>query len=472
MTQPNLLEFAKQGDPQAIAALINQSLKSKGVSAAVTRQDNCLQVMLEAAQVPDQSPLVALIRQGMISLQVSSIDLVKIFGRKMGESSPAWSEEVSLQDAVSRTPSRTKKAVEVSSPPVSELPQLPIQPEGVKPPIPPASAESNFPNLANDPQPIAEPEGVVSEKVVVPEERLEPGGANPVVVSEAPRSPRFKQWQIGGAIAVLLIPLAAVGGYQLYSRNVQQEAVTEAPLVVPSPVSTPSPAPTPVPSPSPTSQTDPYEEAISRATSAVTFAQTAQSGDDWSLVAGRWQQAIDLLREVPASSPNYQVAQQKITEYQSNLAVAEQQAASRQQAAAAPQPPSTSTVTVSGRVSCPAVPSTEESQPVELTSVRFEQDETDAAEDAIVGCVTNHSDQPITGVSVAYRGSSEQNSELFQGGFSNLSFQNLGPGQTVPFRSSFTLNEGVSRVEISSIYWYPAGSTEAQEISTTLALTR
>lgn len=71
---------------------------------------------------------------------------------------------------------------------------------------------------------------------------------------------------------------------------------------------------------------DYFQQAIDRATSAVNISQNARSQDDWGLVASRWRQAIALLQAVPSSSANYAQAQAKITEYQSNLTYAEQQA--------------------------------------------------------------------------------------------------------------------------------------------------
>ncbi|WP_277926746.1 MULTISPECIES: hypothetical protein [Nostoc] len=41
MTQPNLLELAKQGDAQAIASLINRQLQPKGITAKVALKDAC-----------------------------------------------------------------------------------------------------------------------------------------------------------------------------------------------------------------------------------------------------------------------------------------------------------------------------------------------------------------------------------------------------------------------------------------------
>ena len=90
-------------------------------------------------------------------------------------------------------------------------------------------------------------------------------------------------------------------------------------------VSAQPPEPTPTPE-AEKPQIDYYQRAITRASSAVAIGQSAQSQDDWSLAAGRWRQAIALLQQVPQDNPNYSVAQQKIKEYQKNLAVTQQQA--------------------------------------------------------------------------------------------------------------------------------------------------
>lgn len=75
-----------------------------------------------------------------------------------------------------------------------------------------------------------------------------------------------------------------------------------------------------------TASSDPFPDAINQASSAFTLSQSAQSRDDWRLVANRWQQAIELMTTVPASSPYHGEAQQKLTEYRRNLSYARQQA--------------------------------------------------------------------------------------------------------------------------------------------------
>ncbi|MBW4652980.1 MAG: retroviral-like aspartic protease family protein [Kaiparowitsia implicata GSE-PSE-MK54-09C] len=69
-----------------------------------------------------------------------------------------------------------------------------------------------------------------------------------------------------------------------------------------------------------------FRRALEQGASAANMSQIAQSRDDWNLVASRWQQALDLLGQVPASAPDYASAQTRIGQYGRNLQVAQQQA--------------------------------------------------------------------------------------------------------------------------------------------------
>ncbi len=96
MTQPNILELAKQGDVQAIASLMNRHLHAKGITAKVAFKDTCLEVMLESVKVPNQQILVPFIRKGLTALGAASVEIVKVYGQQTGKEFPAWSKEFYL----------------------------------------------------------------------------------------------------------------------------------------------------------------------------------------------------------------------------------------------------------------------------------------------------------------------------------------------------------------------------------------
>ncbi|MBE9179904.1 hypothetical protein IQ268_15135 [Oculatella sp. LEGE 06141] len=65
-----------------------------------------------------------------------------------------------------------------------------------------------------------------------------------------------------------------------------------------------------------------FRWAVNRAMSAAELTQTADSDEEWLTITTWWREAIDLMQNVPASSPNYSVAQSKVVEYERNLAYA------------------------------------------------------------------------------------------------------------------------------------------------------
>lgn len=121
--------------------------------------------------------------------------------------------------------------------------------------------------------------------------------------------------RVGVRISVpLLVATIGIGCSRIQSRPEPLE-------VVPSPVqasSTPSAEPV---------QENFYQTAIDRAASARTISQSAQSPEDWQLVASRWKNAIAALKQVPKSDPNHRLVSRKLAEFNQALSKAENRAA-------------------------------------------------------------------------------------------------------------------------------------------------
>lgn len=96
MTQPNLLELAKQGNPKAIAALMNRQLQPKGITAKVAFKDHYLQILLEATKVPPQQACITFLQDGLNRLGITKIDKAKVYGKQIGEDFPEWHQEILL----------------------------------------------------------------------------------------------------------------------------------------------------------------------------------------------------------------------------------------------------------------------------------------------------------------------------------------------------------------------------------------
>lgn len=110
--------------------------------------------------------------------------------------------------------------------------------------------------------------------------------------------------------------VSSPGSSQVISANVSP--VTPKPLVKPSPL----PSQTAVLAPP-----DPFKMAVNRAINAAEMTQKASSRIDWEAVASQWQDAVELMKVVPAFHPNYGVARQKAIEYQYNANYARRVAA-------------------------------------------------------------------------------------------------------------------------------------------------
>ncbi|MGG6298164.1 hypothetical protein ACQ4M4_27540 [Leptolyngbya sp. AN02str] len=88
--------LAQQGNPSAIALLMNLVLNPEGLHARVSRQDDCLLVFLEAGKVPNRYSLVEFVRRGLVQLQVSGIRQLEIYGHLMGHYTPIWQRTLML----------------------------------------------------------------------------------------------------------------------------------------------------------------------------------------------------------------------------------------------------------------------------------------------------------------------------------------------------------------------------------------
>lgn len=77
-----------------------------------------------------------------------------------------------------------------------------------------------------------------------------------------------------------------------------------------------------------------FRQAVNNAMQAVKLGQAAKTESEWNLVASLWEKASELMKVVPSSSPKYRLAQQKVSEYETNLNYAKQQVAKRSPSAA------------------------------------------------------------------------------------------------------------------------------------------
>jgi hypothetical protein len=96
MVQPNILEAAEQGNPQAIAALMNRSLNPKGIKVRAKLMGKTLHITLEAEDVPNKGALVAYVSKGIANLKIETIENLIVYGQSSGDEKPQWTEQIGL----------------------------------------------------------------------------------------------------------------------------------------------------------------------------------------------------------------------------------------------------------------------------------------------------------------------------------------------------------------------------------------
>jgi hypothetical protein len=103
------LDLAKQGNADAIAALLNQSLKSKGINIIGKVSNGCLTLVAESQEAPDKTFLKEFISKGLHSLKPASINRVVIQGKVTGKVHPVWRENIDLSSSQSRSVNKQAK---------------------------------------------------------------------------------------------------------------------------------------------------------------------------------------------------------------------------------------------------------------------------------------------------------------------------------------------------------------------------
>ncbi|MEG3910421.1 hypothetical protein Q5691_25450 [Microcoleus sp. w1-18aA5] len=267
MTELNFQELAKQGNlASAIASWLNSQLQSEGITASANLDGDCLDVILEAEQVPIENTLVDLVRTELTNLQPDSIRKVKVEGRESGQIAVAWSQEFSLENSNFEPQSFAGEAV-------------------------PNTAVANMDDRTDMENNIEEEK---PSELAAFENRL--------------RSTFIVVGLVTGMLAIAVVafvgkilnqPAATAG-------NNPDETANLATVLDTAP--------------------DTFREAVNSALKAAELGRSAKTKTDWTTVIDRWQEAVSLMRRVPVSSPNYQLAQSKVIEYQKYLLYAQEAA--------------------------------------------------------------------------------------------------------------------------------------------------
>lgn len=328
----NIMEQAKQGNPKAIAALMNRSLQPKGINVKAKLEQNCLHVLLESDKVPQPQSLVEFIRKGMTSLNVPAIEKVQIYARETGHETPVWQDEFSLAPQGASLPD-FEDASEMPEPEPEPEPESDVDED----PLPGLALDDEIPPEEEDYEDSSADYGF--EEEMPPEEMLDEDEEEFDEEEEDAAPAKKKSSKLPLLLGLLVIVILGGGGYYLYSNwsSVQPTLsglVNSIPFIgggegdAPETQEGATPAAEQsAPGESGTSEAvDPFEQAVNSAIKAGEMAQTAQTQQEWQKVAEQWSDAIAKMEAVPETHEKYETAQQKATQYQPNLEYARQQA--------------------------------------------------------------------------------------------------------------------------------------------------
>ncbi|EKV03265.1 hypothetical protein Lepto7375DRAFT_5553 [Leptolyngbya sp. PCC 7375] len=252
---------AQDGSVAAIIQILNDRLANNGIRTRAVFVDNVLQLLCEAPtnEQLEKSVVVENIRNILENIAPRRIRRVKINSRLVQEQQLLWLEEIS------RAPDNHLLWAEMITL---------KQPHWVKRTL----RDLRRPKLRTD-----MPEGASK--------------------SDLRQRKSFLGNIIGGlSVALLLIGITAWA----YKRLATAPSVTDASKQTAS-------AHLPLPE-----SYDSFARAVRIAEQAAKDGSTAETSSDWLALAARWQQASDLMAEVPLADERYQIAQDRVSAYRSN----------------------------------------------------------------------------------------------------------------------------------------------------------
>ncbi|MGK7921479.1 MAG: CapA family protein [Trichodesmium sp.] len=256
MSHEEILTRAKQGDPTAITFLINEKLNNIGVKARVNLQKNNLHILLEGSQLPDAQTSTQMIEKGMQRLNPLAINFVNLYGRRLGKTTPEWTEVIELEQP------------EISH--RTEVGRICCQPENIK-----YSQESSTSTLSKkvnhnpeiiqkkqkqrrDSSPIYINQTVAVKSHFLPKEKLFSGNS---ISGKYTKKKNKLFWLLASAIGIVLIPISSLVLSSQTDRTFNIISNTSAPAKTPE-LNTPvveisKPLPSTIPTPTPQNTLNP-----------------------------------------------------------------------------------------------------------------------------------------------------------------------------------------------------------------------
>ncbi len=82
-----------QSEAEKLISWLNQTLRPYGITAKASLKGSVLQIMVEAATVPDRAAIGPLMIRALSTLESGTLSQVTVYGRQQDDEFPAWSDE-------------------------------------------------------------------------------------------------------------------------------------------------------------------------------------------------------------------------------------------------------------------------------------------------------------------------------------------------------------------------------------------
>ncbi|WP_416670601.1 hypothetical protein [Egbenema bharatensis] len=96
MSAQTVLTLARQGDPRAIATLMNCITRPHQLHTRVQQQESSLHILFEAKTLPDQEESVEFACDSIMALELEHVSQLIIYGRQQGQRESVWQKVITL----------------------------------------------------------------------------------------------------------------------------------------------------------------------------------------------------------------------------------------------------------------------------------------------------------------------------------------------------------------------------------------
>jgi len=100
----DLLQASSQTQLSQLTDILSQQLRSQLIQVKTSLKQDCLQVLFEAATIPDAEQMVAVTSEALQQVGRGTIHWIKLYGRQLNDEFPAWHREFALRQASQAEP--------------------------------------------------------------------------------------------------------------------------------------------------------------------------------------------------------------------------------------------------------------------------------------------------------------------------------------------------------------------------------